>query len=43
VQGTPRKLKTLERALIGSNSTWRGEELDRFKVRRGGGVMRKMV
>jgi hypothetical protein len=39
LKGTPRKPKTLERALIGSSSTWRGEELDRFKVGRGGGVM----
>lgn len=39
LQGTPKKPKTPERALIGSSSTWRGEELERFNVRHGGGVI----
>jgi hypothetical protein len=39
LQRTPRKPKTPERVLIGSSSTWREEELERFKVRIGGGVV----
>jgi len=32
---TPRKPRTPERFVIGSSSTWRGDELERFLVRTG--------
>jgi hypothetical protein len=35
---TPKKVKKAERFVIGSSSTWREEQLDRFKVRSGGQV-----
>lgn len=33
---TPKKPKQLPKPIIGSSSTWKDEELERFKVRRGG-------
>src|SRR5438876_6292561 len=37
-QQTPKKQKVQEKPVIGSSSTWKEEELERFKVQRGGEV-----
>jgi hypothetical protein len=37
-QQTPKKQKAPERPVIGSSSTWKEEELERFNVRRGAAV-----